>query len=495
MRFISILVLLLLPGNLHGQTVELQGGVSDFLGNGGGVVIYGPNSETRFSAGVLNGRFAYGTSTEFEMHKWDVIVGDRQFALTGGQMYLSVPVRGISVSRTRPFSCEDIVRSTGTLVGYLGKKCKGDQLQIFTGAVGDVYSSPFFFGIQRSHRGVGIGYKRELTRNFAVGTIQAIAGAKRTSLEEADYQLKHCEIRGQAGWLQNNLQISGNLSASWSHFGAMVSRSTYFFSQIANQQVTVNNFSAYGSYSRFNVSASLFQSNINTGESFNLGTHFNWFQVQISDYNSGKTSSQLLTTNERIGLHWSLAQYVTRSNGTANFNFGGGYQSNRLSAQLGYNVLYFPALKNPFQKVLSVTLGVRIRAVSINTGNIILPNGKSEWMVSGDGYQQTRLRVPSIGTGETNRGRMTAQYGHGGKYCFQLFVVDADGNPVEGASLVVGKDSIFTDSQGHASTRQKHKTMPMRVDVDNFMLPGSYTVVSAPTTATAGVPIQIVVSK
>lgn len=495
MRAVVQLVLLMLwSPAISAQTLEVQGGGSDFLGNGGGLVLYGPNSETRFSAGVLNGRFAYGASEEFEFNKWDVTVGDRQFNLTGGQMYLATPVRGVSATRIHPFGCKDIVKATGTLLGYLGQHCNGDQLSVFAGAVGDVYSSPFFFGIQRTHLGAGFSYKRQLTRAFTVGTIQAIAGPRRTSLEELNYRLKHFELQAQAGWLQNNLQFGGTVTASATHFGAMAGRNTYVFNQpgevAISSRVTVNNFALYGGYGFVNGSANLFQSNINTGESFNLGAHFNWFQVQVGDFKSGKISSQLLTTTEH-SLHWQLSQFVTRSNGTTNLNFGGGYASNRFSASIGYNVLYFPLLANPFQKVLSIQIGLRIRAASINTGNIILPNGKSQWSVGVDDYLQTRMRVPSIGTGDQNSGRMVAQFGHGGKFVIEGWVTDKTGTPIEGAAVLIGKDEVFTDSQGHFSIRQRRKQNPIHVDFDNFMLPGSFALVSVSDTS----PIKIILER
>src|SRR5712692_4847265 len=120
----AVLIFVLCAAPCFGQgVVQLQGGGSSFEGNGGGITLFGRNSETHFSAGVLNGRFAYGASEEFEFHGWDVTGGDKQFALTSGQMYLSTPVRGVSAFRRRPFACKDIVKTTGRLLGYLGQHC------------------------------------------------------------------------------------------------------------------------------------------------------------------------------------------------------------------------------------------------------------------------------------------------------------------------------------------------------------------------------------
>jgi len=504
MRLALIFMLCVAP--CFGQgVVQLQGGASSFSGNGGGLVIYGPNSETHFSAGVINNHFAYSAAENFMFHDWEIGVGDNQFAITGGQFYLSAPVRGISLTRKRPYACRNDVRIPTArrvaIAGYTGKRCRGDSLYVFAGAVGSVVSSPFFYGIQQAHLGAGLGYKRELTRHFTVGTIQAWTRLKRTSLEEADFKTNHFEIKGQGGWLENNLQLSGNASAAWNHLGMNAGRSTYVFSTqqpgfvIPVSRITVNNFGVFGGYSHFSGSASVFQSNLNTGESLNLGARFGWFQVQASKYNSGKTSSKLLTITEH-SMHWSLSQYITRSNGSTSVNFGAGYVSNRFTAQVGYNVLYFPLLPQAqaFQKVLSVTLGFRFKSTSLSATTVVNPQAKNQWQVGGDDYASTPLRMPAI-PGASNDARRLPSRSHGGRYCFEFYVVDSDGNPIDGANLIVGQDSVFTNSQGRASSRQKHKTMPLRVDLDNFIAPEQFEIVDAPQTAEAGQPVKIIVKR
>src|SRR5207302_5628963 len=141
MRLALIFALLTTP--CFGQgVVQLQGGASNFIGNGGGFVVYGPNGETHFSAGVINHHFAYSTAENFMFRDWEVDVGDNQFAISGGQMSLNTPIRGISLTRKRPFACHDEVQKEAgrslSAVGYLGKRCLGDQLYIFAGAVGQV---------------------------------------------------------------------------------------------------------------------------------------------------------------------------------------------------------------------------------------------------------------------------------------------------------------------------------------------------------------------
>jgi hypothetical protein len=190
---------------------------------------------------------------------------------------------------------------------------------------------------------------------------------------------------------------------------------------------------------RFSGSTSFFQSNLNNGQLYGVGTRFSFLQIQAGDYVSGRQSSRLLTFTEHT-MHWSLPLYLTRSNGTTNFNFGGGYQSNRFKVQAGYSVLYFPALRQPFQKILSISVGFRFHSAAFSTGTVIQPNGKNQWAVSGDDYLQTKLAMPSAGDGPAVR--MLVQNGHGGKFQMQGLVVDEHGEPVEGAAITVGNDIV-----------------------------------------------------
>ena len=493
MRLAIIFALLAAP--CYGQgVVQLEAGASNFIGNGGGAVLYGKNGETHLSAGVINGRFVYSASEEFAFHGWDVTAGDSQFTVTGGQFSLNTPIRGVSLVR-KNIACKQ-VKKEGP-IGYVGQRCHPDQLSIFVGAVGELYSSPYFFGINRTHLGAGFGYKRELTRHISVGTIQAIAGSKRTSLEEAGYKTNHFELHGQAGWLENNPEISGSASASWNHFGVNAGRSTYIFNvqpvgpALPASQVTVNNLGVYAGWSRFSGSASFFQSNLNTGQSYSVGTRFSFLQIQAGDYVSGRVSSKLLTFTEHT-LHWSLSQYLTRSNGTTNFNFGGGYQSNRFNVQAGYSVLYFPALRQPFQKVLSISVGFRFRSASFSTGTVVQPNGKNQWAVSGDDYLQTKLTMPSVGDGPAVR--MLVQNGHGGKFTMQGLVVDERGEPVEGAAVTVSNDVVYTGTLGTFSIRQKKNTATVIVNPDSFMS-GDWEVVTVPAVIRAGELVKIIVRR
>lgn len=513
MRRWPILVLFAFAASVKAQTIaEVQAGASNYIGSGGGFVLYGPSGETHFSAGTVNGKFVYNTSQRFEFRKWEVYAGDYQLPLTTGQLSLTAPVRGLSFI----------------------KRQKRGEIALFSGALGDAFSSPYFFGINHAHMGAGFSFKRDVGHGFTLGTIQ-VASQKKTSLEEIRWTpdcsigapqpplagagtlrscwwKQHFEFRAQGGWLQNNKQVGGTANFSTRHVSASANRSTYIFapqpdqptspaSLLPFQRVTVNSGSLSGGLSLFTAGASLFQSTHSSGMNYSLGMHIGNFQVNVSDFNSRsftngarrKQAGQFLTTTERLSLHWQLAQYVSRSQGTWNYNFGGGYTSNRLSAQVGYNLLYFPLLQHPFQKVLSVNLTFRIRSASMNVGTIALPNGKVQWTTGGEDYTAVPgLRLPSV-PGASADARMLPSTGHGGKHLVEVFVHDTEGAPVEGAAVLVGPDMLYTNSQGHISSRQKKAANRIMVDVNQF-LSGEWSVVSAPEESDGKV-VEIVVKK
>jgi len=64
---------------LRAGVVQVSGGASNFIGNGGSVVLYGPNGETHFSGGVINNRFVYNAAEDFMLGNWEVDIGDTQF--------------------------------------------------------------------------------------------------------------------------------------------------------------------------------------------------------------------------------------------------------------------------------------------------------------------------------------------------------------------------------------------------------------------------------
>lgn len=63
-------------------------------------------------------------------------------------------------------------------------------------------------------------------------------------------------------------------------------------------------------------------------------------------------------------------------------------------------------------------------------------------------------------------------------------VMDDEYQPVAGAALLIDNQVVFTDSQGRFFLRtSKARLCPIEVLLNQFLLPGHYEVVSAPTEA------------
>lgn len=68
-----------------------------------------------------------------------------------------------------------------------------------------------------------------------------------------------------------------------------------------------------------------------------------------------------------------------------------------------------------------------------------------------------------------------------GRYLVRGVVRDEAGAPVEGAAVELGGELTFTNSRGEffLRTRRPHR-LPLSVELDQFLLPGAWQVVSAP---------------
>jgi hypothetical protein len=73
------------------------------------------------------------------------------------------------------------------------------------------------------------------------------------------------------------------------------------------------------------------------------------------------------------------------------------------------------------------------------------------------------------------------------RYVVRGTVRDEIGNPVEGAAIEIGTDVVFTNSTGQFFHRLgRPGRLPVKVSTAEFLLPGQWEVLSAPTEAVAG---------
>jgi hypothetical protein len=131
---------------------------------------------------------------------------------------------------------------------------------------------------------------------------------------------------------------------------------------------------------------------------------------------------------------------------------------------------------NPFRSALNLTARLQLGSYSTNIGTYIRPDGAVDYSASGS----TFLYMGSFGGVQPQPlGSPMARYVVRGTVRDQL------GNSVEGAALDFGGEVVFTNSSGEFFLRTKHsRRFPVKVLTEEFLLPGRWEVVSAPSEVT-----------
>jgi hypothetical protein len=190
--------------------------------------------------------------------------------------------------------------------------------------------------------------------------------------------------------------------------------------------------------------------------------------------NSASYSGRL---REVLTQRLSLSQYVSRSNGQTSWNFGGEFNSNRLSLAVSHETAYVPfrpvEFGGPFVRVYNVSLRFKPWGNSeITAQSNVDPSGRVRYTVAGSDYY---YRYAGLETAQAAPLRIN-------KYVIKGVVLDQDEKPVAGAALQIDGQVVFTDSDGRFLVRfSRRNTETFRVLLDDFLTNFLYDVISAPT--------------
>ncbi len=446
--------------------MQITGGSSSlFQGSGGAVTAFLPTQTVYAGLGVANGHFTYAASDSFV---W------RGLGVTAGSSSVSFSVDNAGLTET----------VTGLLVQ---RRTECSSWSAFAGATGVGFSTPYFTGSRAQHFGAGISYQRRV-HAVHFSSVEVISGGQRTAIQSAAWSGSTFKLSGTAGWLNNQPLFNG--TAEWQpvralHFAAV--HQDIFFNSL---RATANNLSAYASLWHFTGQASVLQGTTQgrkiTGQSLGVGARFGFLSEQTNFFQSNKQRVLVHTITETL-RRWNFSQVISQSAGQTSYAFGGGYHGNRVSVSVDHSVLFFPLAGRGFQQVTSISVSLCIphtdAAVSLSTN--VSPTGKMLYSVSGSDYVQAHL-LP----GETSHAVPS------GKFLLSGTVVDGNGQPVEGAALLIGgKQTIFTDSEGQFFIRVKHnKSVTVQVLTEQFAT-GQWSVVGQPDTVTPGAAVQIIVER
>jgi hypothetical protein len=116
------------------------------------------------------------------------------------------------------------------------------------------------------------------------------------------------------------------------------------------------------------------------------------------------------------------------------------------------------------------------RGVGLHGGTFLAPDGSLRYTAEASGVM----------TRQSGDAHGSAQHYSIGSSMLHGRVVDSNGQPVEGAALLIDKMAIFTDSEGRFFLREpRPHTHTLQVLTDKFLNGGSYEVKSAPSSVKA----------
>lgn len=457
MRRLFIFALLLLKP-ASAQVLQLAGGSSSlYQGAGGGITAYLPNSTVKLNAGTFQGQFGIGISDTFKFKGLDVTSGDSQFGFSvDGAGGVGIAVRGLSIERHS---------ANRTLAGFVG-------------STGPSFYLPYFQANRSQHMGAGLFF-RQRVNNWTFQAIVAFDGGKHTLLESAAYQNRWIRFNGGGGLLNGQKTAVGLIDftpLTQLHFAAM--RQDLFY---RNEQASINSVSSFASLGHFNLNATALDGTSAgrhvSGETFGGGFHLAAISLQSGLYLSNR--NRVLVNNATETLrHWHFSQSVTGRN---SFGFGGGYHNNKFSISLDHSEAFLPFVGRGFQQVTSISFSIRLgHSTTLNLAASLLPDGP-RYTASAEGYASGPIKATNATENPACR-KLKA-----GRFIVRGVVQDPSGNPVPGATLRLGDATLITDATGRFYLRTG-KVKPLRVHVQpsEFVAPGCWQVVDAPSTAIPG---------
>lgn len=457
---VRLILALLFAVPAFGQVVQLSGGSStEYNATGGAVTVYAPTFNTSVDAGIFEGKVVGGATANFEAYGWNVHAGDYPLTLTAGDLGLSVPIRGLTAARRRGQT----------------------QLTVFSGLIGTAYSSPFFYAQRANQFGAGFAVST-LAHGLELSSAVATTAGRRTYLESVRRRWQHFQLSETGGVLDSRVYAIASANFNADHFSAGLTHNDYIY-EGEHAAVNSENISAFARGA--SVSGSMFQSATVRGSAIGGS-----YRVGILDIHGTQVISKqnifLGSVSETLTQHFHISQYYTRSSGTNSFSFGGGYTGNVVSADIGWQMVFYPFLTNaPFQRTLTATLRLQLpwHGTSVNLGTVASPTGGARWTAYAGSYSSLPWELPS-NQPQAGAARITGREIRG-------VVITQDG-PLEGAAIRIGRDEVFTNSDGAFIAHVRAKgSVAVEVVLADFLANGNFEVVSAPASISPDTRVEI----
>ena len=510
------------------QVFEVQGGASSLYdATGGSLKVYTPNYEGRIGLGLADGWKAGGSlRTERFGHVFllgdDMIRTELPTDVFGGNRYAFA--RGLSV----------------------GRKGKRGGMYGFAGVSSDIFATPFFQAGEADRLlGVLMGDYlvkpdlRAFTRNSFARDIHSLHGVEWQATEEyttsvaggammnAPYlassfsaekpwlSLKSSYVlaakprarrviattdgsAGSAGDTsisntpsseanKENIVVSFRVGPSLTLSGGRQNFLQASFGDDPALTASVNHAGFNASLGRFQIGGNVYDSRVRGLR--NLGTAFsalfpltdqirvmgNYFRSSPSGSKAFNTFS--LSVHEAVTPYLALTQLLTQTDGRTSVSFGGSLQTNLVKISADWQTFFVPLRQgNQFKQALVLRFDLRLPGnMQLQIGTDVAPDGSVHYTTYGRSFLYHQ-----------GMGGMQGPTFSFPKYLLRGKVFDDKGSPFAGAALLIGDEGTLTDSNGKFFLRvRKAGPHALTVDLENFMAPGKYEVVSAPEEVTA----------
>lgn len=510
-----LLALLLAPAaRLHAQVFKIEGGDSTlFQAQGGSVEFKAPNYSGSLGLGFFDGKFELGASLRTQFRGYTYTAGD-------DSVRFDLP--------TDIFNTDYYFFARGL---GISKEEKDQGFYGFAGMTSDWLGTGFFQAAQSEDPVAVFFFHRKLTDNLRFFS-RSIVAKKDTALEALEWQpekwlkvavtggigsghgyfatsfdaeTKKLSVRGSyidaspdfrrivvpsllnAEDNKENIdvtyQTSSGLSLTAGHHNLLQPVSL----DSPLTQATTNNVAANYHFSGTYVGAGFFNSsvadrqtqgiNLYVGHRFHdrLDVTTNYFDSHTANEPSNAMFSG--TFREILSPRFSVLQLITRANGQWTMAYGGEFLTNRFSVNASYQNVYLPLRPDrPFEQALALNASVRLfGSLRFTAASSVAPDGGIRYTF---GVSTYLYRYSGLGPGQSH---MQESYSFP-KYLVQGMVREPDGTPVAGAALSIGGEVIYTDDGGRFQYRShKHTRLRLQVAFDQFLVPGVFEIVQAPT--------------
>jgi hypothetical protein len=432
----KVLLPFLLSGVAAGQAVHIAGGQSSLQNAaGGGATFYLPGNQL-----YIGGGRGFGISDKFTYRHLDFTAGDSMFAYAVDGAGTSLFERGLKVE----------------------KKVKDRTVGAFAGLVGLSYSVPFFSSMyQAKYPGAGVYFNQKLGK-WTFNSLEVFSRQK-TLIQSAKYDGQKIEFYANGGIIQNVWQASGtfiftptkgfNVAASDTH-------QLNYLSDSLSGSFNSHGFQAHGAWIR-----NTFNNREIRGETVGAGWSHKWLAVRSAYYKSSNQHQLIVNQLTETTRHWSLTEAINSAN---QFQVGGAYHNNSLSLSVNHSIAFIPG--QGYQSIVSIGVSFKVHDSQVNSQEYLLPGNKLKYSAYGDQWILGPLQTESIGHHMQKSIGKSRQTG---------IVVKEDGSPVEGAAVKVGKETVYTDRNGHWELRHRKKiSATICIDLDDFITPGTWKLVS-----------------